>query len=82
MPDIAENIREVEWIQERRRIMFIVSGASTNDTITLSDYTTILGCCLMKNDGSSIAHSISGNVITITEAGLSSVDLNGFAIVS
>jgi len=54
---------------------------STDDTIPLGDFTTINSAHLAKkSDGSEVTCTIATNVITVTGAGLTDVDVVGFAI--
>ena len=65
---------------EKKYITFEVEDASVDNTITLEDFTTIAAAALFKkSDGTTVAFTKSTNVLTITEAGLSSVDLVGYA---
>jgi len=81
MAEISEEIISSELLRKKRRVQFKAPSASTDDTIVLGDYTTVHGCCLMKEDGTSVACTVSGNTITITGS-VDSEDLYGFAIVS
>jgi hypothetical protein len=53
---------------------------SETNTITLGDFTTIAGAALFKkSDGSTVAFTKATNVLTVTETGLSNIDLVGYA---
>jgi hypothetical protein len=64
---------------EKKYITFEAT-VSTDDTITLSDLTDILGAAVFKkSDGSSVTFTEATNVITITQAELTDVAVVGFA---
>jgi len=49
---------------------------STNDTVTLGNFKSINASAVFKlSDWTEVSHSKSGNVITITEAGLSNTPI-------
>jgi phosphotransferase system IIA component len=53
---------------------------STDDTITLGDFTTVLGAALLKKaDGSAITCTVATNVLTVTQATTTNVPIVGFA---
>jgi hypothetical protein len=65
---------------EKKYVTFEAAAVSVTNTITLGDFTTIAGAVLLKkSDGASVAFTKATNVLTVTEAGLASVDLVGFA---
>jgi hypothetical protein len=65
---------------EKKYVTFEALAVSETNTITLADFTTIAGAALLKkSDGSTVAFTKATNVLTVTETGLSSVDLVGFA---
>jgi len=65
---------------EKKYITFEAASVSENDTITLADFTTIAGAVLLKkSDGATVAFTKATNVLTVTEAGLTNIDLVGFA---
>jgi hypothetical protein len=64
---------------EKKYITFEAT-VSTDDTITLGDFTTVLGAALLKkSDGSAITCSVATNVLTITQATTTNVPVIGFA---
>jgi hypothetical protein len=64
---------------EKRYITF-EAEVSTDDTITLGDLADILGAALFKkSDGTAVTFTEATNVITITEAALTSEPIVGFA---
>jgi len=76
----SEYTRTVEV--KKKEIGFSVSSASTGDTITISDVTTLASAHLYKkSDGTEVACSIATNVITVGGS-VSSVDLGGIAVES
>lgn len=85
MADKAETVKDrgsyiVVPATTRKWLRFEVSGVSTDDTITLGDLTTITHAILArKSDGSGVEFAKSGNVLTVTEEGLSNADLVGYA---
>jgi len=65
---------------EKKYITFEAATASETNTITLGDFTTILAAALFKkSDGADVDFTKATNVLTITEEGLSAVDLVGYA---
>jgi hypothetical protein len=67
----------------KKRMVFEVAnpGVSTDDTVTLGDFTTIASVHLCKkSDGAEIACTKATNVITVTEAALTNVAAIGFAV--
>jgi hypothetical protein len=65
---------------EKKYITFEALAVSVTNTITLGDFTTIAGAVLLKkSDGATVAFTKATNVLTVTEADLSNVDLVGFA---
>ena len=77
MTDVTE---EVIFSQRVLRYMVFEATVSQNDTVTLSDFQKIEASALFKlSDASSVTHSTSGNVITITDA-VTSERIVGFVI--
>jgi hypothetical protein len=65
---------------ENKYITFEADAASVTNTITLGDFTTILAAALFKkSDGADVDFEKATNVLTITEEGLTAVDLVGYA---
>lgn len=70
MVDRTETIKRIEPASVGR---YMVGEATvdTNDTITLSDFTTVNGACARKiKDGAVVAVTVATNVITVTEVAL------------
>jgi hypothetical protein len=64
-----------------KKVLQISTSVSTNDTITLSDLTTINGAALLKrSDGSAVSCTVATNVITVTQATLTDIPIVGIAI--
>jgi hypothetical protein len=64
-----------------KQIVTFEATVSTDDTITLSDLTTINGAALLKrSDGSAVTCTVATNVITVTEADLTDVVVVGLAV--
>jgi len=85
MADRAETViargRTVVTAAVLKKRLEFTAIVSTNDTITLSELTTINSAHLAKqSDGSEISCSIAGNVITVAGLGLTDVPIIGFAI--
>lgn len=65
---------------EKKYITFEAASVSETNTITLGDFTTIAAAALFKkSDGATVAFTKATNVLTVTETGLSNIDLVGFA---
>ena len=65
---------------EKKYVTFEALAVSETNTITLGDFTTIAGAALFKkSDGADVDFTKATNVLTITETGLTSIDLVGFA---
>jgi len=65
---------------EKKYVSFEALAVSETNTITLGDFTTIAGAALFKkSDGADVDFTKATNVLTITETGLTSIDLVGFA---
>ena len=65
---------------EKKYVTFEALAVSETNTITLGDFTTIAGAALFKkSDGSTVAFTKATNVLTVTEADLTNIDLVGFA---
>jgi len=66
---------------DKQILAFTVEDVSTNDTITISDIPASPGIATAmlwkRADGATVSCTVATNVITVTEAGLSSVDLAG-----
>jgi hypothetical protein len=64
---------------EKKYITFEAT-VSTDDTITLADFTTVLGAALLKkSDGTDISCTVATNVLTVTQATTTNVPVVGFA---
>lgn len=64
-----------------KKVLQFEATVSTDDTITLSDLTTINGAALLKrSDGSAITCTVATNVITVTQAATTDVPIVGIAI--
>jgi len=85
LTDIAETVTGTKQIVvtpavTQKRVDFQAT-VSTDDTITISDLTTIDGAALLKlSDGTAVTCTVATNVITITQSPLSSVAIEGFAL--
>jgi len=65
---------------EKKYVTFEALAVSETNTITLGDFTTIAGAALFKkSDGADVDFTKATNVLTITETGLTGIDLVGFA---
>jgi hypothetical protein len=65
---------------EKKYVTFEALSVSETNTITLADFTTIAGAVLLKkSDGATVTFTKATNVLTVTETGLTNVDLVGFA---
>jgi len=64
-----------------KKVLTFEATVSTDDTITLSDLTTINGAALLKrSDGSAATCTVATNVITVTQAALTDVVIVGIAV--
>ena len=64
-----------------KRCVSFEATVSTDDTIMFSMLSTVSGSSVFKqSDGSSVTHTKSTNVLTITQAGLTNVPVTGFVI--
>ena len=76
----SSKVTVVTAAAEKKYITFEAASVSENDTITLADFTTIAGAALFKkSDGADVDFTKATNVLTVTEAGLSAINLVGFA---
>jgi uncharacterized protein (DUF927 family) len=65
---------------EKKYVTFEALAVSETNTITLGDFTTIAGAVLLKkSDGATVTFTKATNVLTVTEADLTNIDLVGFA---
>jgi len=85
MVDVAETVlsnREtIVTPAVAKRVIDFEAKVSTDNTITLSDLSSIAGAALLKrSDGSAVTCTVNGNVITVTGAGLTDVVVEGIAV--
>ena len=58
-------------------VSLVSAKISTNDTITLSDYTSIVTVLAFRKDtGATLTTTIVGNVITVTTSSLTNVQIH------
>jgi hypothetical protein len=56
---------------------FTAQQMSTNDTVTLPDFASITTVLAMRDDtGTSVTTSVSNNVITLTQAAITKVNIS------
>jgi hypothetical protein len=85
MVDRAESVISLEMVivteaVTKKEMKFRVPQVSTNDTVTLDNFTTIAAAYLCKeSDGTTVAFTKSTNVLTVTEAALTNVAVRGYA---
>ena len=74
----SEYIKTVQVVKKRLEFEATVS---TNDTITIGDVAAVGSAHLAKkSDGSEVTCSVATNVITVTGAGLTNIDVIGYAV--
>jgi hypothetical protein len=65
---------------EKKYVTFEAEDVDTDNTIPISELTDIIAAAVFKkSDGSAVTFTEATNVITITQAALTDVDLIGFA---
>ena len=82
-PEIVESSKTVIITDAVTKKVLQISATvhATNDTITLSDVTTINGAALLKRaDGSAVTCTVATNVITVTQAGMSDTPVVGIVL--
>jgi hypothetical protein len=62
-------------VQKNRTIF--EATVSTNDTITLSGLSLLSAVLMKKSDGTLLTATVSGSVITVTQATQTNVDVHG-----
>jgi len=75
--------RELNIITRQKTIRYVVfdSEISTDDTLTISDFSSITAFALFKlSDGSSVTATKSTNVLTITTVSLTDEKVIGIVI--
>jgi hypothetical protein len=83
--DIKETVTSSKQIVvtpavEKKQVTFEALAVSETNTITLGDFTTIAGAAVFKkSDGADVDFTKATNVLTITETGLTGIDLVGYA---
>lgn len=78
---VTSNRQTILTAASTKQIIVFEATVSTNDTITLSDITTITGAALLKrSDGSAVTCTVATNVITVTQATLTDAVVEGIAI--
>ena len=78
---ITSNRQAIITAASTKQVVTIEATVSTDDTITLSDLTTINGAALLKrSDGSAITCTVATNVITVTQATTTSVPVVGIVV--
>jgi len=64
-----------------KRVIDFEATVSTGNTITLGDLSSIAGAALLKrSDGSAVTCTVATNVITVTQADLTDVVVEGIAL--
>jgi hypothetical protein len=78
---VTSNRQAIITAAATKQVVTIEATVSTDDTITLSDLTTINGAALLKrSDGSAITCTVATNVITITQATTTNVPVVGIVV--
>ena len=81
MTDIKEKVLEVRNMVVKKAVIFTAEDVDTSDTITLADLSTIDGSAVLdRSAGTTYTHTTTTNVITVSHAGLTDVDVIGIAI--
>jgi len=80
MGDIAEKVLDIRNAPVKKYMFFTAEDVSTDDTITLSELTTInLTYLIDRSAGTAVTFTNATNVITITGA-YTNVDVVGIAV--
>ena len=80
MSDIAEKVLDIRNAPVKKYMFFTAENVSTDDTITLSELTTINTTYLIdRSAGSAVTFTEATNIITITGA-YTDVDVVGIAV--
>jgi hypothetical protein len=78
---VTSNRQAIITPASTKQVITFEATVSTDKTITLSDLTTVNGAALLKrSDGSAVTCTVSTNVITVTEADLTDVVVEGIAV--
>jgi hypothetical protein len=78
---VTSNRQTIVTAATTKRVLTFEATVSTDKTITLSDLTTINGAALLKrSDGSTVTCTVATNVITVTQASLTDVVVEGIAV--
>ena len=78
---VTSNRQAIITAASTKQVVTFEATVSTDDTITLSDLTTINGASLLKRaDGTAITCTVATNVITVTQATTTNVPVVGIAV--
>jgi hypothetical protein len=73
-PKVAQSVQQAVAGYESYITAKIIN---TNDTITLNDYSIVITALAIRRDtGAALTTTISGNVVTVTTAGLTNVPVS------
>ena len=80
MSDIAEKVLDLRHAPVKKYLFFTAEDVSTDDTITLSDLSSIDGAYILnRSDGTEVTFTKATNVLTITGS-YTDVDVVGVAV--
>ena len=78
---VTSNRQAIITAASTKQVITFEATVSTDDTITLSDLTTVNGAALLKrSDGSVVDCTVATNKITITEESLTNAVVVGIAV--
>lgn len=79
-PKITSSKQTVVTAAVEKKYATFEATVSTDYTVPISELTDILGAAVFKkSDGSAVTFTEATNIITITQASLTNVDVVGFA---